>query len=299
MGSIVILDKTPSLHRIKEITNRLEMHLVETTSCSQVMSRVKSTPGDIDLLIIDVLADEENSFKMIADIKREYPYIPIIILTSLNTRKDFILGLRAGASDYILKPFDDAVIEDRIIRMKHTKNGTEELKRSDSIDMRRYLDTEIIKSLKGRYSLTVGMFAFIAPSEPNNFHLQREYDQLTERLYRSLQEIFFETDICIPYGNHTLMSIMPFCRKEDVHLIDAKVYNQSMRILNDLKVNDRTVVSVFITIPDECSDTDEMFILLNERLMDRITSYHTERISMKVTHVSEDENEMKTPDILL
>lgn len=271
MGNIVILDRTPTLHRIKDITTRMNMSLIETSSCTQVMTRIKGSPNDIDLVIIDILADEENCFKLISDIKYELPDLPVIILTSLNTRKDFVHGLRAGANDYILKPFDDNIIEDRITRLTHQRVANAEFKRSDTIDMRRYLDTEIIKSRKGKYALTVGMIGFFTPSDPNGSNLRREYDILTERLFRALRSVFFDTDICIPYGNHTVMAIMPFCGKENIHLIERKVRTQGLVAMDDLRMKDGDVACAFVTIPDECDNTDDMFILLNERLMQLIS----------------------------
>lgn len=41
-------------------------------------------------------------------------HIPIILLTALNERENIILGLEAGATDYIIKPFDLSVLKVRL-----------------------------------------------------------------------------------------------------------------------------------------------------------------------------------------
>ena len=41
-------------------------------------------------------------------------HIPVILLTALSERENIIFGLEAGASDYIIKPFDLSVLKVRI-----------------------------------------------------------------------------------------------------------------------------------------------------------------------------------------
>lgn len=273
MGSILVMDKTPSLYRLKEIALKLHLPLIETYACAQVLSKVKSSPQDIAIVIIDIMADEENCFDLIHDIKRDQPDLPVIILTSLNSRKDFVNGLRAGANDYILKPFDDDTIQNRITKLARRKDGQEPLKRSDSIDFRRYLDTEIIKSKKGHYPLSVGMVVFFKPDDDHMYTLRREYDLMTEQLFKQIRPVFFETDICMPYGTQTLMVVLPFCNKANVNIIENKVRLRGHEVMHSLGLNGYDLVSVFVTIPDEGENMDILFTHLNQRINSAIGDF--------------------------
>ena len=44
----------------------------------------------------------------------ETSHIPVILLTALSEREDIVYGLEAGATDYIIKPFDLSVLKARL-----------------------------------------------------------------------------------------------------------------------------------------------------------------------------------------
>jgi sigma-B regulation protein RsbU (phosphoserine phosphatase) len=60
-----------------------------------------------DLAILDVMMPGMNGFELCGEIRKssDMNLIYIIILTALNTQKDIIEGLHAGADDYMTKPF--------------------------------------------------------------------------------------------------------------------------------------------------------------------------------------------------
>lgn len=60
---------------------------------------------DFDLLIIDVMMPGEDGLALTADL-RDPGDTPIILLTARDLPEDRIEGLRAGADDYLAKPFE-------------------------------------------------------------------------------------------------------------------------------------------------------------------------------------------------
>ncbi len=65
-----------------------------------------------DLVLLDVMLPEINGFELIEYIKQYN--IPVIFLTAKADVKDRIRGLRLGAEDYIVKPFDTGELVARI-----------------------------------------------------------------------------------------------------------------------------------------------------------------------------------------
>ena len=57
-----------------------------------------------DLVLLDVMIGEIDGFELIRYIKQYH--IPVIFVTARVSVEDRVLGLRLGADDYILKPFD-------------------------------------------------------------------------------------------------------------------------------------------------------------------------------------------------
>ena len=61
--------------------------------------------GTYDLVILDVMLPVFDGFTVLQHLRRRRD-LPVIILTARVQHQDRILGLNAGADDYLLKPFD-------------------------------------------------------------------------------------------------------------------------------------------------------------------------------------------------
>jgi diguanylate cyclase (GGDEF)-like protein len=101
------------------------IHVENGTSAIKV---AKSEP--IDLIILDlVLPDMDGNdvcrwLKMNEDTKG----IPIIVLTAKGSTADKVTGLKAGADDYLAKPYNDVELNARIYASLRTKALRDELK---------------------------------------------------------------------------------------------------------------------------------------------------------------------------
>lgn len=61
---------------------------------------------EYDLVILDLLIPKISGFELCRLIREEDTKIPILMLTALGTTDDKVIGLNAGADDYIVKPFE-------------------------------------------------------------------------------------------------------------------------------------------------------------------------------------------------
>ncbi len=68
-------------------------------------ARRKLSGLDFDLLIVDVMMPGENGIELTKSLHAEKD-VPILMLTALSETDDKIVGLEAGADDYLPKPFD-------------------------------------------------------------------------------------------------------------------------------------------------------------------------------------------------
>lgn len=59
-----------------------------------------------DLIVLDLGIESIAGETVCAEVKKEHPTLPIIILTAKNTTGDIVHGLDLGADDYISKPFE-------------------------------------------------------------------------------------------------------------------------------------------------------------------------------------------------
>lgn len=58
-----------------------------------------------DVAVLDVMMPKKDGISVLRDIRRSGSTVPVIILTAKSQTEDKILGLDAGADDYLTKPF--------------------------------------------------------------------------------------------------------------------------------------------------------------------------------------------------
>jgi DNA-binding response OmpR family regulator len=71
--------------------------------------------NEYDLIIIDLILPGINGLELCKRIRRFKIDLPILMLTALGTTKDKVMGLEAGADDYLVKPFH---FEELLARIK-------------------------------------------------------------------------------------------------------------------------------------------------------------------------------------
>ncbi|RAJ32157.1 response regulator transcription factor [Pedobacter cryoconitis] len=75
-----------------------------------------------DILIIDVMMPKEDGFTLAEKLVQTYPQLPFLFVTARKLKEDILYGLKLGADDYILKPFDADELIQRIRNiLKRTK----------------------------------------------------------------------------------------------------------------------------------------------------------------------------------
>ncbi|MBC7660667.1 MAG: PAS domain S-box protein [Chitinophagaceae bacterium] len=73
----------------------------------EALSKLKDEPL-IDIVLMDIMMPEMDGFQATREIRKQSKFakIPIIAVTAKATKKDQILCMEAGASDYLAKPID-------------------------------------------------------------------------------------------------------------------------------------------------------------------------------------------------
>src|SRR5919112_2162439 len=89
-----------------------EFELTHAASASAGLQAARD--GHVDLVIMDVGLPDMDGREAVKLLRKSGVRAPIIMLTGHNTDSDTILGLEAGANDYVVKPFRFAVLLARI-----------------------------------------------------------------------------------------------------------------------------------------------------------------------------------------
>ena len=73
-----------------------------------------------DAVILDLMLPSRSGLYWLKWIKQYHSYMPVIIISSKVDEDDRLLGLRAGAQDYVIKPFHEAEL---LIRIENILRG--------------------------------------------------------------------------------------------------------------------------------------------------------------------------------
>lgn len=76
-----------------------------------------------DGAILDIMMPEMDGIQVLKEIREKGSRIPVLLLTAKAQVDDKVLGLDAGANDYLTKPFDTRELLARIRAMCRTQTG--------------------------------------------------------------------------------------------------------------------------------------------------------------------------------
>ncbi|MFR7538943.1 MAG: response regulator transcription factor [Clostridium sp.] len=115
------------------ISDLIKMSLTKAGyHCEQAMDGLEAADciekNNYDLILLDIMLPEINGYELLEYIKTKET--PVIFITAMGELNDRVKGLRAGADDYITKPFE--MIEllacvETVLRRYHKVGGTIEI----------------------------------------------------------------------------------------------------------------------------------------------------------------------------
>jgi DNA-binding response OmpR family regulator len=75
----------------------------------------RASTGHFDVVLLDIgLGPGPDGYDVCRALRERRNLVPIIMLTALDSEADAVLGLEAGADDYVTKPFGPAELRSRI-----------------------------------------------------------------------------------------------------------------------------------------------------------------------------------------
>ncbi len=123
---ILIVDDDDATRAITQAIVQAVGHEVETAS-DGIEALAKLGLG-IDLVLLDVVMPGLDGFEVCRRIRRDPAVcdIPVIVLTSMDSRDDRLRAVEAGASDFIGKPVDETEFRIRsasLLKLKETQDA--------------------------------------------------------------------------------------------------------------------------------------------------------------------------------
>jgi diguanylate cyclase (GGDEF)-like protein len=123
---VLVADDDEDIVRFVEVNLRLEGFRVATASDGQEALRAAHDLMP-DLILLDVMMPEMDGFEVCQRLRSEARtrHISVIMLTAKSLSADKVVGLTAGADDYMIKPFDPIEL---IARVKSALRRSREMR---------------------------------------------------------------------------------------------------------------------------------------------------------------------------
>ena len=103
---LLIVEDEDHLAAGLKLNLELEGYNVDVASNAKEAGQRLLDPNGYDAIVLDVMLPDINGFELCRKFREAGNFIPVIMLTARSSPEDRVLGLEAGADDYMVKPFE-------------------------------------------------------------------------------------------------------------------------------------------------------------------------------------------------
>lgn len=118
-GRVLVVDDEPSVRTIvRMILEKAGYDVLEAENGETAIEVLNSGENRLvlDVVICDIRMPKINGVQAIEYFQREYPHVPVIVLTAYPETKMAVSFLRSGVADYLIKPVDAQKLRDTVAK---------------------------------------------------------------------------------------------------------------------------------------------------------------------------------------
>jgi two-component system cell cycle response regulator len=126
---VLVVDDVPANVKLLEARLSAEYFDVMTAS-SGVQALDICARAECDIILLDIMMPDMDGFEVCRRLKASPAthFVPVVMVTALDSPSDRVRGLEAGADDFLTKPVSDVVLIARIRSLTRLKMMTDELR---------------------------------------------------------------------------------------------------------------------------------------------------------------------------
>jgi two-component system cell cycle response regulator len=126
---VLVVDDVPANVKLLEARLSAEYFDVVTANCGTQALEICQR-AECDIVLLDVMMPDIDGFEVCRRLKSDprTHFIPVVMVTALDSPSDRVRGLDAGADDFLTKPVSDVVLIARVRSLTRLKMMTDELR---------------------------------------------------------------------------------------------------------------------------------------------------------------------------
>ena len=272
---LVVDDEAPIRTLVSQVLVGEGYEVVEVASAEDALKVFRD--NHFPLVISDIRMGRMSGLELLDKIKRLRPETLVVIMSAYVSIDSAIAALKAGAYDYLIKPFEDlelivsvvrrameniALIKERNSLVVHLKKSNKALKELS----RRFRDLAIRDGLTGLYNhgyLLDALAGEVARAVRYDRHLSvifldvdhfkqfndqfghQRGDMVLRHVSQILKDEIRKTDIAARYGGEEFVLVLPETSKQDAFVVAEKVRKAVQEsIANDVADEGPTTVTI-------------------------------------------------------
>ena len=156
---ILIAEDEKDLNRL--LKKRLEENSYSVDACLDGQEALACLEmAEYDAVILDIMMPKKDGLSVLRELRAGGNRVPVLLLTARDTIEDRVVGLDAGADDYLVKPFafEELLARIRVMLRKHT-SASDNVCRAANLTV--YLDSHRVFRGDTEISLSSKEFAVL------------------------------------------------------------------------------------------------------------------------------------------
>ncbi|MEZ5293750.1 MAG: response regulator transcription factor [Vicinamibacterales bacterium] len=123
---VLVVDDEPGLRRMLSDRLRAEGYRVDTAEDGGIAATMARAAA-YDVIVLDLMLPYRDGIEVCRDLRRDGADTPVLMLTARDAVADKVRGLKAGADDYLTKPFECSELLARLEALLRRRTRAEPL----------------------------------------------------------------------------------------------------------------------------------------------------------------------------
>ncbi len=161
-GSVLIIDDEAAIRESLETLLEMEGYSVQSAATAdEGLTRIGSRP--YDLVLLDLALPDRNGIDLLAELHVHDPQLAVIMITAYGTVENAVKAMRAGATNFVQKPWDnEKLLAD--IRTAVVRHRTE----AENVQLKRALKQRYnFENIVGKSEPMLKIFDLVAQVAPS------------------------------------------------------------------------------------------------------------------------------------
>jgi len=255
-------------HRLSNLFSTITHKLYDAANEIQFFKALSELNYSAVIILIDVDSFQDNGARILTKIRRMDRYSPIIVISSITKKSFYVESMLRGATDFVLKPFDNHLLLMKVVEHLRVKED-DSLLEIITFDLATYLKGEIRKAEKGHYALSLMFLTYFCDGsdEANKIGKHNTYNLV----YKAIKALFWDTDIFIRFGTNYYIGVFPFCDEANTQIISRKITERFLKLQSEnIELSKFKMITIFNTFPLEAKNPNDMLQLLIERVRQQL-----------------------------